>query len=70
MRVYRINAVNKDGRAIVLGTTDTASQALNNIRDALGDYPRAWVTDETDLDVSLVELMRTTQEEQRNGSGC
>jgi hypothetical protein len=69
VRVYRINAVNKDGRAVVLGTTDTASQALSRVRDALGDYPRAWVTDETDLDVSLVELVHTSREEQKNGQG-
>ncbi len=66
MRVYRINAVGKEGRAIVLGTADTASHALAHIRDALGDYPRAWVTDETDMDVSLPELMRLAEEEQKN----
>jgi len=63
VRVYRINAVGKDGRVIVLGTFDTASQAAAHIRDALGDYPRAWVTDERDLDVTLAELMRLADDE-------
>ena len=63
MRVFRINAVGKDGKAIVLGTADTASQALTHVRDALGDYPRAWVTDEQDHDVSWPDLMRMADEE-------
>jgi len=66
MRVFRINAVGKDGRAVVLGTTDTAAQALAYIRDAYADYPRAWVTDEQDMDVSLGDLMRLAGEEQNN----
>jgi hypothetical protein len=48
---------------IVLGTADTASQALAHVRDALPDYPRAWVTDEIDNDVSMAELLRLTEEE-------
>lgn len=63
MRVYRINAVGREGRMIVLGTADTASQALAHVRDALPDYPRAWVTDEIDNDVSMAELLRLTEEE-------
>src|SRR5690242_20878932 len=35
VRVYRINAVSKEGKAIVLGTADTASQALKHVRDAI-----------------------------------
>lgn len=65
MRVFRINAVGKDGKPIILGTADTAAQALNHIREALGDYPRAWVTDEQDVDVSLADLIRMAEEEQR-----
>ena len=63
MRVYRINAVGREGRTIVLGTADTASQALAHVRDALPDYPRAWVTDEMDNDVPMAELLRLAQEE-------
>jgi len=48
---------------IVLGTADTASQALAHVRDALPDYQRAWVTDEIDNDVSMAELLRLTEEE-------
>ena len=68
MRVYRVNAVGKDGKAIVLGTADTATQALNHVRDAIGDYPRAWVTDEYDHDVAWAELVRRAEEEQANGA--
>ena len=63
MRVFRINAVNNEGRAIVLGTADTATKALHHLRDAFGDYPRAWVTDEQNLDVSLADLIRVAENE-------
>ena len=65
MRIYRINAVGKEGKVIVLGTADTATQALNHVRDAIGDYPRAWVTDEQDQDVAWAELLRRAEEEQK-----
>jgi hypothetical protein len=68
VRVYRINAVGKDGKAIVLGTADTATQALKHVQDALGDYPRAWVTDEYDQDVPRAELVRRAEEELDQGS--
>jgi hypothetical protein len=55
------------GRAIVLGTADTAQQALNQLHEAIGDYPRAWVTDEENMDVSLAELIRLAAEERDNG---
>jgi hypothetical protein len=67
MRVFRINAVGKDGRAIVLGTADTAVQALRHIQDALGEYTRAWVTDEHDMDVLFADLTRMAEEE-RSGT--
>lgn len=53
---------------MVLGTVDTATQALHHVRAAFGDHPRAWVTDESDLDVSIPELARLSEEEQRNVS--
>jgi hypothetical protein len=65
--MYRINAVGSAGRAIVLGTADTAQQALNQLHEAIGDYPRAWVTDEENMDVSLAELIRLAAEERDNG---
>lgn len=68
LRVYRINAVNKERRAIVLGTADRASLALVHLRNALEDYPRAWVTDEQNRDVALPDLMRMAEEEQKGGS--
>lgn len=68
MRVYRINAVGKEGKAIVLGTADNATQTLGHVRDALSDYHRAWVTDENDHDVSSAELVRRSEEEQAQKS--
>jgi hypothetical protein len=65
MRVYRINALGDEGKPIVLGTADTAMQALSHLRAAWADHPRAWVTDEYDLEVVLSELVRRADEEQR-----
>jgi hypothetical protein len=69
LRVYRLNAVGKDGRVMVLGTADNATQALRHLKDAFGDYPRAWVTDEQDHDVSWAELVRLSDEEQKSDQG-
>ena len=69
MRVYRINAVSKEGKAIVLGTADTAPQALKHVRDAIGEYPRAWVTDDQDLDVAMPHLITLADEEEHRGDG-
>jgi hypothetical protein len=66
LRVYRINAVGREGRAVVLSTADTSLQALVKLQDALSDYPRAWVTDELEFDISLPDLMRMAEEERRN----
>ena len=68
MRVYRINAVGKEGKAIVLGTADNATQALSHVRDAMGDYPRAGVTDEYDHDVAWADLVRRSEEDQAQSS--
>jgi hypothetical protein len=68
VRVYRLNAVGREGRVVVLGTADNATQALHQLREAFQDYPRAWVTDEYDLDVTMAELLRLSHEEQDRGS--
>jgi hypothetical protein len=68
VRVYRINAASKEGKSVVLGMADTATQALSHVREALGDYPRAWVTDEYDSDVPWSELVRKAEEEQAHGA--
>ena len=60
MRVYRNNAVGKDGKAMVLRTADTPTKALGHLRDALGV--------EYDHDVSGAELVRRSEEEQAQSS--
>lgn len=61
--IYRLKAAGRDGRPVVVGVSETASQALIRVRDLLGEYPRGWVTDEFDIDISLPELMRRAEEE-------
>jgi len=66
MRIYRINAVGKEGLPIVLATADNATKALQVLRDAFGDFPRAWVSDDQDNDVSLADLLHVAGEEQKS----
>jgi hypothetical protein len=63
VRVYRINAVGKERRPVVLGTVVSASEALVHLNHALSEYSRAWVTDEQGMDVSLPDLKRTAEKE-------
>lgn len=63
MHFYRLNAVGRDGRVLEIGTANSSNQALLKIRDMLDEFPRAWVTDEEDLDVSLPDLMRRAEAE-------
>ena len=65
MQVFRINAVGKDGRARVLRTAEGATEALARIRDAFGEYPHAWVTDEQGHDVRLGDLVRMAEGERK-----
>ena len=62
MRIYQIGAAT-GGHSLALGTTDTASDALQKLRHALEEYGRAWVTDYTGADVSLEELAARALEE-------
>lgn len=62
MRAYQIAAAS-EGHALALGTTDTASDALQKLWLALDQYGRAWVTDHTGADVSIEELTARANEE-------
>ena len=64
VRVYRLNAADKEARVVVLGTADTANQALQHLLEAIAVYPRVWVTDESDSDIPMAELIRLSQQEQ------
>jgi hypothetical protein len=63
---YQIFSVGPDGHAVALRTADTALGALAALQDALSEHPRAWVVDEHDFDVSIAELRRRADDEQKN----
>ena len=67
MQVYQIGAAS-DGQSVVLGTTDTASDALKKLRLALDQYDRAWVIDCAGADISIAELMARAGTESGIGS--
>ena len=66
MRFFQIEAVDSDD-AFLIATTDTASEAVEKLTDALNRHTRAWASDETGAEVSLDDLTARAHEE-RGGS--
>ena len=65
MRVYQVSGLDRAGAAVVFATTDTASLAIMRLQEARVRYLRAWVSDETGLDVSVPDLIARAKEERR-----
>lgn len=62
MGAYQVEA--SDGaESFVIATTDRASEAIKKFADALERHRRAWVTDETGLDVSMEDLVALARNE-------
>lgn len=62
--MYFVKAVDH-GRDIDVATVDTAKQAVIKFLDALDQYNRVWVSDEAGNDLSMDDLTRLAQEEER-----
>ena len=65
MSKYQICAVDNDG-VHVLVTTDTAIEAIAKLAGATETHRRAWVKDETGLDVTPDDLMARALAESPN----
>jgi hypothetical protein len=63
LRAYEVQGVTDTGETISIATTDTASDALTKLRDAVTRYRRVWVVDESGADVSIDDLLARTNEE-------
>jgi len=63
MRAFEIAATDAQSRVVTLLTTDTATEALEKLKDALTLYRRAWVVDEVGADVSIDRLSEMARQE-------
>ena len=68
MRVYQVSGLSSDGVAVVFATTDMASLAITRLQEARVRYLRAWVSDETGIDVSVPDLIARAGKERSRQS--
>jgi hypothetical protein len=62
MRFFQVEAADGEG-AFLIATTDTASEAVKKLTDALDRHKRAWASDETGADVSMDDLVARARQE-------
>lgn len=67
MSSYDVKGVAGLSTVVVIASTDTATAALIKYRDAITQYRRVWVTDETGFDIGVVELLARFEAESRGG---
>ena len=58
VRVYQISGINAAGAVVDYSTTDNPALAINRLQEARVRYLRAWVSDETGVDVNVPSLIR------------
>ena len=66
MRVYQIGGLDVEGAEVAFATTDTAVLAIGRLQEARARYLRAWVTDETGVDISVPDLIARAASERAN----
>ena len=66
MRVYQIGGLDAEGAEVAFATTDTAVLAIGRLQEARARYLRAWVTDETGVDISVPDLIARAASERAN----
>ena len=66
MRVYQIGGLDAKGAEVAFATTDTAVLAIGRLQEARARYLRAWVTDETGVDISVPDLIARAASERAN----
>jgi hypothetical protein len=63
VRVYQISGIDAAGAVVDYSTTDNPSLAINRLQEARARYLRAWVSDETGVDVNIPGLIKLAAEE-------
>ena len=66
MRVYQIGGLDAEGAEVAFATTDTAVLAIGRLQEARARFLRAWVTDETGVDISVPDLIARAASERAN----
>ena len=66
MRVYQVSGLDRAGEAVVFATTDTAGLAIARLQEARVRYLRAWVSDETGVDLKVPDLIARAREERES----
>ena len=63
VRVYQISGIDAAGAVVGFSTTDNPAMAINRLQEARARYLRAWVSDETGVDVNIPSLIKLAAEE-------
>ena len=66
MRVYQIGGLDAQGAMVAFATTDTAVMAIARLQEARARYLRAWVSDETGVDIRIPDLIALAADERAN----
>ena len=70
VRVYQISGIDAAGAVVDFSTPDNAALAINRLQEARARYLRAWVSDETGVNVNVPSLTeRAAQEAEANDTG-
>ena len=70
MRVYQISGIDAAGAVVGFSTTDNPAMAINRLQEARARYLRAWVSDETGVDVNVPSLIKlAAQDAEANETG-
>ena len=63
MRVYEIGGLDAHGAMVAFANTDTASLAITRLQEARVLFLRAWVSDETGVNISVPDLIARAADE-------
>ena len=58
MRVYQVSGIDAAGAVVDYSTTDDPALAINRLQEARARYLRAWVSDETGVDLNVPSLIK------------
>ena len=63
MKVYQISGIDAAGAVVDFSIADNAALAINRLQEARVRYLRAWVSDETGVNVNVPSLIKRAAQE-------
>jgi hypothetical protein len=63
VKAYQVSGLDSNGETVSYATTDTASLAVHRLQEARVHFLRAWVSDETGVDLSVPDLLARARAE-------